>query len=397
MSADNILNFTKRTLEAISAPPKGKRLYFRDSKQRGLILDVTPSGTKSFYFYRKIHGRPVRLLLGRFPDLSVEQARGIASEKNAQVAKGEDPSDSQSAEHWGKKTLDVAFHLYMEKHAKLHNKTWHESERKFALYLNHWKHRRLETFQRHEIEAWHGDIKTKVGPVTANRVLALLHVVFNKAIAWGWDAQNPARSIKKFRERSRDRFLQRDELPIFFKALSEEENDTVRDYILMSLLTGARRSNVMGMCWADVHLERGEWKIPETKNGEPHTIPLSDPALQILKMRHENRGDSLFVFPGTGKTGHLVEPKKVWQRILKHAGIQDLRLHDLRRTLGSWMAMSGATTAMIGKTLAHKSLNTTQIYERMDLDPIRASMSLANAQILQAAGISPLSKTKNQA
>jgi integrase len=130
----------------------------------------------------------------------------------------------------------------------------------------------------------------------------------------------------------------------------------------------------------------GEWHIPETKNGEQHRIPLSPVALEILDNRRQHKeGD--YVFTGTGAKGHLADPKKAWQRILKRAGIEDLRLHDLRRTLGSWMAASGATTAMIGKTLAHKSQQATKIYERLDLDPVRVSINAAHEAIFTAAGI----------
>ena len=96
---------------------------------------------------------------------------------------------------------------------------------------------------------------------------------------------------------------------------------------------------------------------------------------------------SEFVFPGTGKNGHLAEPRKGWERILKRAGIADLRIHDLRRTLGSWQAKTGASLAIIGKSLNHKHQNTTAIYARLDLDPVRASINTATNAMLTAAGL----------
>jgi integrase len=117
-------------------------------------------------------------------------------------------------------------------------------------------------------------------------------------------------------------------------------------------------------------------------------------ALEILKRREaqaEKRTDCRteekpWVFPGRGKSGHLVEPAKAWERIRNRAGLRDVRIHDLRRTLGSWQAAFGASLSIIGKTLAHKNVSTTAIYARLNLDPVRESMKVATQAMLSAAG-----------
>jgi integrase len=144
------------------------------------------------------------------------------------------------------------------------------------------------------------------------------------------------------------------------------------------------------MRWKDVFLARTEWQVPRTKNGTAQTIPLSAEAVKILERRAEDApSGSVFVFPGEGKSGHLVEPKKGWQRVLARACIEDLRLHDLRRTLGSWQAKTGASLAIIGKSLNHKNTQTTAIYARLDLDPVRESVARATAAMLTAALVKP--------
>ena len=178
-----------------------------------------------------------------------------------------------------------------------------------------------------------------------------------------------------------------------YSALAEEENESARDYILLSLLTGARKSNVLAMRWDQINLEVGLWVIPKTKNGSSHTIPVVQQALEILKSRYANK-ISEWVFPGGGKSGHLEDPKKAWQRILKRAQINDLRIHDLRRSLGSWQASTGASLAIIGKTLAHRNVSTTAIYARLNIDPVRDAMNKAT-QAMWDAG-SPLSDTKQR-
>jgi integrase len=203
--------------------------------------------------------------------------------------------------------------------------------------------------------------------------------------------------IRRNKEVSRDRFLQSDEFTAFCTALSEEPNHTIRDYIWISLFTGARRDNVLSMKWTEVNLIEGTWRIPMTKNGTPQIIPLPAPAIDLLQERRTLFDKTeVFIFPGSGLTGHLVEPKKAWAKILQRANIADLRLHDLRRTMGSWQAKTGASLVVIGKSLNQKSTQTTAIYARLDMDPVRASMNTATNAMLKAGGIiksAPAKKT----
>lgn len=135
---------------------------------------------------------------------------------------------------------------------------------------------------------------------------------------------------------------------------------------------------------AHVDLVAGVWRIAKTKNGTPQTVTLSPEAVMVLEARKDG---GVFVFPGDGVTGHIVEPKKAWATLLKTAGIVNLRIHDLRRTLGSWQARTGASLPIIGKSLNHKTHQATAIYARLDLDPVRQSVNTATAAIMKAAGL----------
>ena len=135
------------------------------------------------------------------------------------------------------------------------------------------------------------------------------------------------------------------------------------------------------MSWQQIDFDHALWKIPETKNGSCHVIPLIEVAIQVLNNRkQQTRGE--FVFPGRTVNHHLVNPNKAWRRILKRAEIDDLRIHDLRRTMGSWQAMTGAALPVIGKTLAHKNMATTAIYARLNHTPVRDSMDKAMRALL---------------
>lgn len=176
-----------------------------------------------------------------------------------------------------------------------------------------------------------------------------------------------------------------DELPKFFESLEQELNTTVQDYVYLSIFTGARKSNVLAMKWNEIDFNRREWRIPETKNGEPLIVPLLEAAMNILNTRKENNDGSPYIFPGTGAKGHFDDPKRGWQRILKRAGIEDLRIHDIRRTMGSYQAMTGASLAIIGKSLEHKSQQATQVYARLHNDPVRAAMEKAAEEMFKHA------------
>ena len=382
-------NFTKIAIETLPAPEKGWKYYY-DLKVQGLGIGIGSTGKKSFILYRKINGSPERITLGRYPDLTIEQARGKASEINSDIAIGLNPADIVRTSRL-EMTLDDLFNEYMSRTASF-NKRPDKPKANYRLYLSQWGKRKLSSIKHEEVDRLHKKLGREKGMVTANIALKLLHVMYNKAInEWRiWKGENVAHGIKKFPEQSRDRFIQGEELPKFFKALAEEENTTMRDYFLLSLLTGARRSNVLAMQWKDVSLKREEWRIEETKSGVPQTVTLSPEALDVLRNRARNIRASepkTFVFPSNGKSGHLIEPKKGWQRILERAGIDDLRIHDLRRTLGSWQAKTGASLAIIGKSLNHKNQNTTTIYARLDLDPVRESVNTATNAMMVAAGL----------
>lgn len=374
--------FTKKAIERLPVPDK--LTTYHDTNTNALKLVVRPSGTKTYILYRKIKGKPERITLGRFPDLSIEQARNKASALNVQIAQGQNPSEKQRITKQ-EMTLDELFQQYLEQHAKLHNKAWQYNHDQYQRHLVKWRNYKLSQITNTDIRRLHATLGCNNGHHTANRILELLHAMFNKAIEWGWEKANPAHGIKKFREKSRERFIQADELPRFFQALMAEPNETARDYILLSLLTGARKSNVLAMRWEEINFKQATWTIPETKNGDAHTVPLVDVALAILQLRYNKNNQCVWVFPGSGKTGHLVEPKKAWKRILAAANIKDLRLHDLRRSLGSWQANTGASLPIIGKTLAHKNIATTAIYARLNIDPVREAMDKATQAMLQAA------------
>ncbi|QEL14657.1 tyrosine-type recombinase/integrase [Limnoglobus roseus] len=383
MAKDSRFKFTTLRLEKLTCPAGKTHAYFYDEEVRGLALYVAATGAMTFYLSKRIGGRYTRLRLGAWPhELSIDAARQEARKASGEVAKGNDPHREKLAAR-GAMTLGDLFAHHIEI-AKQHNKSWEGNEDQYRLHLSQWKGRRLADITRAEVQSLHARVGKNSGRYVANRVLALLHHMYRKtAPNLGYTGPNPAAGVEKFKEKSRERFLNAEELARFFASL-EMEAELFRDFFAMALLTGARRANVQGMEWTRINFAEAVWRIPETKSGEAVTVPLVADALAILTRRAESRTGP-FVFASRGRTGHLVEPKSAWKRIVERAGLVDVRLHDLRRTFGSWQAAAGVSLNIIGKSMGHKNQSTTAIYARLNVQPVRAAVTTATAAMMQAA------------
>ena len=227
----------------------------------------------------------------------------------------------------------------------------------------------------------------RAGIYCANRVLALLRAMLNKAEEIGYTGPNPAHGVKQFPETARDRFLQLGEMEMFFKAL-ESESELFKHFFLLSLLTGARKSNVLAMRWDELDLLGGYWRIPDPKRGGPVMVPLIGPALAILTERRKAAQGSPWVFPGHRRGTHLCNPQKAWARVLKTAKLENLRPHDLRRSLGSHMACANTSMNIIGAVLGHRPGSAaTAVYARLADSPQRQAMTAAATAMLTAGNL----------
>lgn len=381
---------TKKMIDGVvyeGGAENNDRCVLWDAEISGFGLRIYPTGKKSFILSYRHNGRKRLITIGQYGAITLEQARIEAKKYHVDVIQGDDPLEERQRERAGDTVKDLCV-TYLDRHAANKKSGGADKRRIDQHIIPAWGSLKVASIRRADVAALHTKIGKSKGHYEANRTLALASTMFKLAEHWGIleeGAPNPAKGVKKFPEVKRDRFLQSDELPRFFAALAEEPNDTIRDYILISLLTGARRDNVQSMRWDQISFERAEWRIPMTKNGTAQTVTLSPEAVEILLNRFYTK--SPFVFPGDGKSGHLVEPKNCWKRVLERAELTDLRIHDLRRTLGSWQAKTGASLSIIGKSLNHKNTSTTAIYARLDLDPVRESVERATGAMLAAGGV----------
>lgn len=257
-------------------------------------------------------------------------------------------------------------------HEKL---TWKEDAKDFQTFLSPWFKYRISDISRNDIILLHQKITSDNGACRANRILAKISALFSKAREWGWTFDNPASQIRRNKEKPRDRFLSSEELKRFFRSMDQEPDSLFKNMIWIALLTGVRRDNIRNMKWEQIDFHAGIWTIPRTKNGRPFTVCLADQAVLILKKIPRI---SEWVFPSNKSvSGHIMDHRRTLNRILKRADITNLHLHDLRRTLASWMAINGTSLYIIADTLRHSSTHCTQIYARLN-NPVR-KQSLCNA------------------
>jgi integrase len=295
-------------------------------------------------------------------------------------------------------TFGQLYDLYLERYAKLHTKTWEELEKNYERYFkDRWHTVRVSTIKRTDVQNWYNKLADQVreqkrrkrgeqafeGRHTANRNFDTFRAILN----WGRDREhvkldgNPCAGIDKFKTKARERFLlPGDEYNRFMASVEAEPNPVIRNFVKLCMLTGMRSGNVMAMRWDEIDWDLATWSIADTKNNDSQRVNLTPAAMALLKEIYDNRTCNTWVLParGKGKTGHLVEPKNAWKKIIERAEISDLRPHDLRRTVGSYMAIQGVDTKIIGKALGHRSAQATAIYARLTQDPVR--IALENAQ-----------------
>ncbi|MDP2361669.1 MAG: tyrosine-type recombinase/integrase [bacterium] len=384
------IRFTQKLLDELTTTKS--RDWFYDEQVPLLALMVTAKGAKSFYAIKTKDGVKRHVRIGPYPEVPIPMARRMASDLILKMITGEPVGEElKQRERAAAFSLEDAYNeycAYLQRHRK--PGTIYQYRMQWERFLKDWSgHRALRSIRRREVVDLHQQIGDYHGHHQANRVIALLRAVFNRAIReHEMDIANPAMAITFYRENKRSRRLTPEELPAFFKSVDEEPNRDVRDFVLLSLFTGARKSNMLGMRWKDISMDLGLWQIPssESKNSKELDVILSSVAMKILRERME-LATGEFVFPGrNGRSNeHMREPKFGWLRICKRAGLKDLHLHDLRRSLASFQIDTGTPLEVIQKTLGHESKVTTEIYARLALEPVRASVERATEEMLRRA------------
>ena len=322
------------------------------------------------------------MVLGDYGIITVDEARNMARLKLADIIKGIGPISKKKKtpiNNFGSFAL-----RYIEDYAKKHKKTWVEDERKINKHLiSIWGSKEINSITKPDVLSLHHNIGSKT-PYEANRLIRLLSKMFQLAKEWDYLKEtdpNPTKNIKLFKEEKRDRWLTPEELPRLIEAIEKENNIFARSAILLYLLTGVRKTELLTAQWKDIDFVRKELRLEETKAGRIHYVPLSKPAIELLE-NIPRFADNPYILPGNVEGQPIINISKPWNRIRKAASLEDVRLHDLRRTVGSWLAQAGNSLHLIGKVLNHSNESTTAIYARFGQDNVRQALENHGEQLM---------------
>ncbi|GKS70002.1 phage integrase family protein [Nitrosomonas sp. PY1] len=396
---------TKSYVNKLSTPETGQA-FVRDSELKGFAVRVTSAGAKSFILEKRIDGKVKRLTLGRYPELTVEQARKKAHKLLGHIAIGRNPVAERKQESLQGTTLKQAFDDFVKTRKNLKERTLYDYRRVMSIIFTDWQDKPMININKDMVSKRHNKIGSERGEAYANLSMRFLRALFNFAIAQYEDGngksilhENPVVRLTQtrawYRVDRRQTVIKPHELKPWFQAIMNLKNDplsqnreTIRDYLLLVIFTGLRREEAASMTWDNVDLQSKTLKATDTKNHLDHTLPLSDFLYDLLQQR-KNNATNEYVFQRASGTGYVSEQRKQIAKVIKESGIS-FTIHDLRRTFLT-VAESLDISAYAVKRLAnHKMSNdVTAGYIVADVERLRQPMQKITDYILKCAGYKP--------
>lgn len=395
------------------AQPEAARYVITDTEIPGFWLTVSPSGRKAFSLrYRVGGGRGATVRqpkIGEWPAMKAEKARAIAQDWAADVRLGGDPGGARLA-YREAPTMAALFTRFLADHAERHKKASSIANDRRLIekrLLPVFGAKKVLEVTRADVSRFHKSLADT--PYEANRALALLSKAFNLAEVWDMrkDGTNPCRHVSKFAETKRKRFLSPLELAKLGQALREAErngsvllpaqpgirteamrvpvNSGAVAAIRLLVLTGARKGEILGLQWNWIDMTNGRASLPDSKTGEKVLI-LPPPALAVLAAHPRVEGNPHVIAGGKPGTA-LVNLKDPWLAIREAAGLEGVRIHDLRHSFASVGAAGGASLPIIGALLGHTQASTTQRYAHLHDDPLQAAAASIGGRIAAAMGV----------
>lgn len=404
-------NFTKAQIEGLPQAAAGKRDYYHDADGpqsiSGLVLMVTATGAKSFQVYRKMEGKPVRVTLGRYPDMTIEQARRKAKAALSSMAEGINPNAAEKAIRARGITLGEVYADYLQARKSLKPGSL-EAYRYVMLDLKDWQSKPLGDITRDMVASRHRQIGQR-SEARANLAMRLLRALFNFAAGEYEDERgnslfpdNPVTRISHtrawFRVERRRTVIKPHELRPWYEAVMGlpdthpgERAETIRDYLLLLLFTGLRKVEGASLEWSDVDLIGHTLTIHDTKNREPHTLPLPDFLFDLLTRRRAQAapGDRYVFASDTNRTGHIRDIQRQINQVSTRSGVT-FTLHDLRRTFLTTAEGLDISAYAVKRLANHKtSGDVTGGYIVTDVERLRKPMQAITDFLLSAIGLRP--------
>lgn len=383
MKGRPLARLTKKVVDALSA--NDKLVFLWDETLAGFGVKALPSGAKKFVVKYRVGGGGRAAsqrwaMLGAHGQLTCDQARAMAQQLLAAVARGEDPQADKFKRRVAPTLGDVWARFQLEYLPQRKRQTQQEYESQWRDIIGpRLGKTAVESISRSEIDSLHKSLKQT--PYRANRVLALSSRLLTLAEAWEWrsSGSNPCRYVQRFREQPRSRYLSSDELAALGSTLSDmvaagELHASAGNAIKLLLLTGARLNEILTAEWTWINWQQKILALPDSKTGAK-PVYLSDASIDLLKSQLPitQNAASRFIFPGRFLEKAMVNLRKPWTRVCERLDLVGVRLHDLRHTAASVAVGQGASLAIIGRLLGHSQAQTTMRYAHVDVDPALAA------------------------
>lgn len=375
---------TKRSVEAL--PVKAENYFVWDDEVKGFGVRIMPSGTRTYQVQYRKGGRTRRVAVGRHGTVTVDQARRHAKELLGLVASGGNPVEEVS-QHRRAPTVAALCERFFQHHVleRCKPSTQREYRRSIDLFIKPAIGAfKVVDVERKDIADLHHRLKDR--PYQANRTLGVLSKMFNLGEVWGLrpDGSNPCRHVPKYREKNRSRYLTQSELMRLGTVLSECDAQGIESPFVIAafrllILTGCRLGEIQTLKWE--YITPNGMELPDTKTGA-RRIPLPQPARAVLAALPRLAGNP-YVIAGKLTGQHVTDLQHPWRRIRALAGLDDVRIHDLRHTYASNAVSSGMPIQMVGRLLGHTQLQTTMRYAHLADDPVRRAAE-ENAAALSA-------------
>jgi integrase len=383
------MRITKTFVDKLAPPPfkdngKADQQFHRDSALPGFGVRVTSHGAVSFIVEKRVNGKVKRITLGRYGHLTVEQARNEAQQVLSKIARGRDPIAEKREKRIRTVTLGEAFDDYVATRKDLKASTIHDYRRSIDGPFESWKSKQLIDITKDMVELKHRELSRK-SPARANNAMRVLRAIFNHAMKKHEDAKgrpiipvNPVDRLQQLRAwnkiERRQTLLKSHQLKPWYDATLQLNHLTTRDYLHFILLTGLRRSEASHLTWDAVDYKDKTFTIHDTKNSQPHTLPLSDFLDEMLRTRYAERENNYVFHSKFSKQGYLVEPRTALARITELSGVS-FTLHDLRRTFITIAESLDIPAYALKRLLNHKDPNdVTAGYIISDVERLREPM-----------------------
>ncbi len=375
---------TKKIVDA--ANPSDKDYFVWDGDLPGYGLRVFPSGKKSYLVQYRSNGRSRRFTIGLHGPFTPDSARKEAMQILAEIAKGGDPAELKSKPHFETTVSELCDRYLAEGCGHKTQTTIATDKGRIERHIKPLLGDRLvASLSRNDIklfmkavETGESKVDTKTGPRgraivkggagTASRTVGLLGGIISFAVeSLKLRSDNPVHGVKRTKDNKRSRFLNSKEFRRLGAALERAQKKQINPNaiaaIRLLLFTGCRKSEILKLKWQHVDLPHRCLRLPESKTGEK-IVHLGNAAVDLLEALPQIKG-SPYVLPASKGDGHYTGLQKHWTKIREWAELDDVRIHDLRRSFASTAALSGESLLMIGNLLGHSDPKTTQIYAHL--------------------------------